>query len=289
MSCLDDPTDADALVLGAGGVAGIAWQLGLLAGVAAGGHDLTRADLVIGTSAGATVAAQITAGVPLDALVARQVDPALRGPELSPASPAASRRATIATLVDGARSPAERRRRIAAAALRAETVAPAARRAVIAARLPAHAWPAIDLRIVAVDASTGERRVLTQADGLPLVDAVAASCAVPLTWPPVELDGRPYVDGGLWSGENADLAAGARRVVVLAPSLGASLAAGGGLDEQVAALRHDGAAVTVLRPDDAARAAIGDDPLDPDARAPAALAGERQGRALAVDWSSVAA
>jgi NTE family protein len=285
----DDPNAADALVLGAGGVAGIAWQLGLLAGLAAGGHDLTRADLVIGTSAGATVAAQITAGVPLEELVARQVDPALRGPELPPGVPAATRRVTIAALVADATSPAERRRRIAAAALRADTVAPAARRAVIAARLPRHAWPDADLRIVVVDATTGARRVLTRADGLPLVDAVAASCAVPLTWPPVVLDGRPHVDGGLWSGENADLAAGARRVVVLAPSLGASLAAGGGLAEQVAALRHDGTAVTVLRPDDAARAAIGDDPLDPEARAPAALAGREQGRALAAARSSVAA
>ena len=270
-----------ALVLGAGGVAGIAWETGLLAGLREAGSDLTGADLVVGTSAGATVAAQVTSGVPLAELYADQADPSRHRAELAPRRPAAERRAAIARIADGATTPQERRRLIARAALAADTVPEATRRAVVAARLPVHDWPAVRLLVVAVDAEDGAIRVLTAEDGVPLVDAIAASCAVPLTWPPVTIDGRRYVDGGLASGENAHLAAGARRVVVVAPSVGASLAAGSGLGEQVAALRDGGADVVVLRPDDDARRAIGEDPLDPAARAPAARAGRRQGLALA--------
>ena len=72
-----------ALVLGGGGVAGIAWEIGLLNGLAEGGVDVTRPDLVVGTSAGATVAAQITSGVGLAELFRRQTDPAFQTPELA--------------------------------------------------------------------------------------------------------------------------------------------------------------------------------------------------------------
>jgi NTE family protein len=70
-----------ALVLGGGGVAGIAWMTGLLAGLADAGQDVTGADLLVGTSAGAAVAAQVGSGLSLDALFARQTDPALQARE----------------------------------------------------------------------------------------------------------------------------------------------------------------------------------------------------------------
>src|SRR5215469_4898613 len=73
-----------ALVLGAGGVTGIAWETGLLKGLRDAGLDLTGADLVVGTSAGSVVAAQITTGVPLDELYGRQVDGAARSRERPP-------------------------------------------------------------------------------------------------------------------------------------------------------------------------------------------------------------
>ena len=55
-----------ALVLGGGGITGIAWEIGVLAGLAEAGVDLTGADLVVGTSAGSVVGAQITSGAPLE-------------------------------------------------------------------------------------------------------------------------------------------------------------------------------------------------------------------------------
>ena len=88
---------------------------------------------------------------------------------------------------------------------------------MIADRLPSHAWPARALLIVAVDAHTGRHRAFDRDSGVPLVDAVAASCAVPGIWPPVTIGATRWVDGGVRSSDNADLAADHERVLVLAP------------------------------------------------------------------------
>src|SRR5690606_14991554 len=113
------------------------------------------------------------------------------------------------------------RRRIGAYALRSETVPAAQRRAIIAARLPLplapHPWPERWLGITAVDAETGEHRLFDRASGVDLVAAVAASCSVPGAWPVVHIDGRPYMDGGIRSITNADLAMAAAHVLVVAP------------------------------------------------------------------------
>ena len=91
------------------------------------------------------------------------------------------------------------------------------RRAVIAARLPSHEWPAHPLVVTAIDAHSGAFTRFDASSGVPLVDAVAASCAVPGVWPPVSIGGRRYIDGGVRSVTNADLASGCGRVLVLAP------------------------------------------------------------------------
>src|SRR5947209_1582332 len=57
-----------ALVLGGGGSAGNAWLIGVIAGLLDAGLDVTAADLVIGTSAGSTAAAQITSASPTQLL-----------------------------------------------------------------------------------------------------------------------------------------------------------------------------------------------------------------------------
>lgn len=262
------------LVLGGGGVAGVAWQTGLLTGLREGGVDVSEADVMVGTSAGATVAAQITSGTSLGELLDRQVDPALQPPELSPALSAEELMMLVLDAHDGATDALDVRRRIGAMALAAPTVAEAERRAVIEARLPSRDWPKSELKIVAVDAETGVERVFGPASGVDLVDAVAASCAVPGAFPPVTIEGRRYIDGGTRTTENADLAAGCDRVLVLQV-----LAVPGNtvLDGQVAALRKQGARVMVIRPDDAAASAIGPDLLNPAVRKAAALSGHAQG------------
>ncbi|MFC8511824.1 patatin-like phospholipase family protein [Streptomyces sp. NPDC057257] len=262
------------LVLGGGGVAGIAWETGLLAGLAEGGVDVLGADLFVGTSAGSTVAAQVTSGTPLKKLLERQLDPALQAPELSPVVGSDDVLKLFVEACEGATDAVDARRRIGVMALKAPTVSEAERRVVIEGRLLSHSWPLSELKIVAVDADTGIERVFDIESGVGLVDAVAASCAVPGTWPPVSIGRRRYIDGGVRSGENADLAAGCDRVLILQVM---AIPGNTELDNQVAALRKRGSRVLVIRPDEAVTAAIGPNLHDPAVRAPAARAGCAQG------------
>jgi NTE family protein len=165
----------------------------------------------------------------------------------------------------------------------------AQRRAVIEARLPVHDWPQRRLLITAVDAESGEFTIFDRDAGVGLVDAVGASCAVPGVWPPVTIGGRRYIDGGVRSAANVDLANGCERVVVLAPTT-----AGAGPVPSVATqVAQLSAKVTVVSPDKQAKQAIGRNLLDPARRAPAARAGREQAAtvasAVAEVWSAGAA
>ncbi|WP_406069711.1 patatin-like phospholipase family protein [Micromonospora sp. NBC_01638] len=267
-----------ALVLGGGGVTGVAWELGLLAGLVERGVPVTGADLVVGTSAGSVVGAQVCSVLPLEQFYEEQLVP--------PSSEVAARLgfATLARLVwagGRTRDVVRSRARIGAMAVAARTPSEASRRAVIEARLPAREWPARRLLITAVDASSGEFVVFDRDSEVSLVDAVGASCAVPGVWPPVTVGARRYVDGGMRSSVNADLAAGARRVLVFAPT-SAAFGPMPRLSAQVAELRVAGSRVVVVTPDAAARAAIGRNVLDPARRAGAARAGRAQA-AVVVD------
>jgi NTE family protein len=148
--------------------------------------------------------------------------------------------------------------------------------AVIKSRLPSTDWPQRDLRIAVVDASSGAFRVITAADGVPLLDAVTASSAVPGVYPPVPIENRLYIDGGIRSTANADLARGCSKVVVLAPT---TLSVGmiKGPQQQLDTL---GVPSIVISPDQAARAAMGENVLDPGARRAAAQAGLAQAQAV---------
>jgi NTE family protein len=239
---------------------------------------VTGADLVIGTSAGATVAAQLGSGLPLDDLYARQVDPALQSAEIAAQVNLDTFAAEYGKYLKDAASPQEALRAAGAFALAAPTVPEAARRAVIITRLPSHDWAARRIKLVAIDCATGATAVFDSASGVSLVDAVAASCAVPGIWPPVTIGGRRYMDGGVRSSDNADLAQGAARIVVVSPlGLDSPLPTPMPLRTVVASLREGGAHVTVLSPDDASRSAIGANALDPATRAPVAEAGRAQG------------
>jgi NTE family protein len=80
-------------------------------------------------------------------------------------------------------------------------------------------WPARDLRIPAVEAATGEEVIFTRDSGVALLDAVAASCAVPGIWPPVSIDDRRYIDGGVRSSTNVDLASDADHILLISPTI----------------------------------------------------------------------
>lgn len=276
----------EALVLGGGGVGGIAWITGLLAGLADAGRDVTGADVIVGTSAGSAVAAQLGSGLGLEELYARQVEPALQAHEIMAEMDLEAFAAELGLVMGSGATVPQLRRAMGKFALGVKTVPEGERRAVIESRLPVHDWPARTLRIVAVDAESGEPRVFDHTSGVGLVDAVAASCAVPGVWPPVTVGGRRYIDGGVRSMANADYAEGASRVLVIVP-MGAAepFPSDSPLEQSVRELRARGAEVAVVEPDEASRAAVGDNPLDPATRAPAARAGRAQGRALTLTWT----
>ncbi|MFD0166981.1 patatin-like phospholipase family protein [Streptomyces decoyicus] len=265
-----------ALVLGGGGLTGIGWEIGVLAGLAEAGLDLADADVVIGTSAGSIVGAHLTSRhVGLDEMYERQ----LAVPERRSAArmgPAALAR--FAAIALRSRDTVSFGVRMGRLALAARTVTEAEQRTAIDRTLNLTDWPARRLVITAVDAATGERTAFDDTSGVRLLDAVGASCAVPGIYPPVTIDGTRWIDGGVHSSANADLAAGYDRVVIVAP-MAASGGPIAGPRVQGERLARQGARVCVLTPDRAARAAFGRNVLDPAKRADAARAGRRQAAA----------
>ncbi|MFM9371126.1 patatin-like phospholipase family protein [Streptomyces sp. Da 82-17] len=262
-----------ALVLGAGGLTGVGWEIGVLHGLAEAGVDLSDADLVVGSSAGSVVGAQLTSGkLTLPELYERQLaDPVGEtAGQLGAGLVLKYARAVLAS-----RTPEAYGRKLGALSLAADTGDEAARREVIARRLVSHSWPERRLLVTAVDAVTGELRAFDAESGVPVVDAVAASCAVPGVWPAVTIEGRKWIDGGVHSCANVHLAAGYERVVILAPQP----AGGGPLPSprrQAERLTAQGARVVLVTPDAAARRAFGRRTLDPTRRAPSARAGLAQ-------------
>jgi NTE family protein len=268
-----------ALVLAGGGLAGIAWELGVLLGLRDEDPDLhasiVAADVVVGTSAGSTVAAQITSGAPFDDLYASQLSDA--STEIDIDMDFEELMVRFATAFKEATGPEDMRRRIGALALDTPTISETARRAVVASRLPQASWPDRSLLLTAVEAETGTLRVFTKESGVSLLDAVSASCAVPGVWPPVTIGDLRYIDGGVRSGTNADLAAGSDRVLIITPSPPDVRQPWGNLDEEIAQLQPANA--HVIYADDASREAFGINPLSPATRRPSALAGRAVGRA----------
>lgn len=259
-----------ALVLGGGGVTGVAWELGILEGLRRAGIDLSTADQVIGTSAGSVVGTRITTGT-IEEAYADQLRPAdgelaakIGKRTLLKLGFLLARRGELAT----------KWRSVGTAAREAHPESPEARRAVIRSRIGDPAWPDRDLRITAVDVDRGQFVVFDQAHGASLLDAVSASCAVPLVWPPVVIDGTTYVDGGIRSPANADLALDAEVVIVLAPSA-VALSREHAMSRQ---LERTGATRTlVITPDDEADREMGPNVLDPEFRSASAETGLRQG------------
>ena len=271
-------------MLAGGGLAGIAWETGVLRGIAdespATANALLDSDVLVGTSAGSTVAAQLGSGLGLDALFDRQTAPS--SAELKPNVGVEELTELFLTaMMQPNTTKAERLQTIGAVALSTETVAEPVRREVIAQRLPSHDWPERVLRISAIDSATGELVMFDRNSGVGLVDAVAASCAVPGVWPPVTIGDRRYMGGGVGSTVNMALAADCDVVVALLPQDRSSPSPfGSGVIEEVDKFR--GSAFGVFA-DDESLAAFGANPLDPACRAPSALAGREQGRRVAGD------
>ena len=288
-----EPTTGErALVLGGGGSTGNAWLIGVIAGLFDAGVDITTADLTIGTSAGSTAAAQLAGATPAElfAAVVAAVPQQRTTPGANRASPA-TRPVTdhlerMREIIAAASDVADMRRRMGAIALELDAASGGSWqerwRTTVAARLPGWHWPQRRLLITAVDAHSGEPVVFDRDSGVDLVDAVAASCAGGGF--PYSIGSRRYIDGGYRSNsDNADLAAGYRRVLVLSPLSGRSLhplAWGTHLATQVDELRASGSRVMTVFPDGDSEHLFGANAMNPELRPLAAQAGYGQGAAL---------
>jgi NTE family protein len=286
-----------ALVLGGGGPVGIAWESGLIAGLAQADVDLGQADFTLGTSAGSFVGARLALGADRQTLA----DPILAEAERTAAAPRPggdrppADLSKLMTLMGeaqgGLRNPAEVRAEIGAWALAASTMDEAAFIESFGrsfASLPADAWPERGFACTAVDAETGAFQLWTKESGVGVARAVASSCSVPGVYPPVTLKGRRYIDGGMRSATNADMAVGHETVVVIALRVGAGAGTQGEriaarFEEEIQILKDDGGTVVTITPDEASLAAFGVNLMDFRRRPDAARAGLAQGQAYAAD------
>lgn len=265
------------LVLGGGGITGIAWETGLAAGLLELGVDLTDADVVVGTSAGSVVGAQLRSGTPLPELYAFQIGTPKPAPTPSFGLPVLFGFASAVLLSRGDPERVGRRlgRWAVDRAAAGKTPTAEERFEAIRERLTSLEWPERRLLVTAVETHLGELKVFDGSDGVPLLEAVSASCAVPGVYPPVPIAGRTYIDGGARSGTNADLVADCDVVLVIAP-LDRSVGPMRSASQQLGGTRH-----LVITPDDQAKAAIGKNVLEVTARPASARAGYAQAPAVA--------
>jgi len=276
-----------ALVLGGGGSTGNAWLVGAIAGLESAGLDVRQAELTVGTSAGATAAAQLAGSSAEELYEAAIQTPAGAQPQRKPSGGrTAEHLARIQRIIDSCSDIQQLHRALSAEALEL----PGARdlefstrwRGIVEARIPGAQWPEHrQIMLAAVDATAGEPAVFGNNSAVALVDAVAASCSSSL---PYWIGGRAYIDGGYRRNENADLASGYARVLVLSPLGGRSLHSeswGTALAAQVKRLRADGSQVQVLLPDEKAQPYMGSKAMDLSLRPAAAREGYRQGRQAA--------
>jgi NTE family protein len=283
------------LVLGGGGPVGIAWQAGLLAGLAEGGVRPGEADFIVGTSAGSVVGALIAMGrAPAD--LAGPILAEADRPRAIPAQAAEDRPGApnmmllfqkMQEAASGERDPEEVRREIGAFSLAAATADEATFIGGFGRQLAEAKegeWPGRGYACTAVDCETGEFVVWDKEAGVPLSRAVASSCSVPGVFPAITINGRKYMDGGMRSATNADLAKGHAKTIVIALRLGGGEFADRMMkpvEREIETLRAAGGEVELIVPDYASTAAFGNNLMNPRHRPAAAKAGLEQGRRIA--------
>ena len=285
-----------ALVLSGGGPLAVAWESGLVAGLAAQGVTLAQADVTIGTSAGAIVGAQLASGREPMAIAEAIFEERSRKPPpgaMGRHSPEVlSRLPSLFQLAHGGTGDAtQARAEVGAYALAAPTESEEAWVGRMELVLHGAEWAERTFYCVAVNATDGSIAMLGRDCGAPLARAVAASCSLPGVSPPVQIGPRRFIDGGFASTANADLAKDCETVLVIAfhPAGPAAERIMTRLESQLVVLRAPGAEVLVLTPDVACLDAIGSRMMDMHGRPQVAEAGLTQGRAAAASvaefWS----
>jgi NTE family protein len=289
---MSDSTQGRVLILGGGGPIGEAWESGIIVGLADKGVELSKADRIIGTSAGSIVGARLALRLPQAQFIADALAPADDAPPReSPGRKSSPPDLSFlgAKLEEMGTGKRPRQTIEAEIGKWAQRVHPVVSEAEFVAsyqrRFPQSAWPHHTYECVSVDAADGSMRIWNESSEVPLAMAVAASCALPGVFAPVTIDGHRYMDGGVRSVTNADLARGCETALILAPT--ASLedpiakAFTQPLEGEIRSLRDGGCTVELIAPDAASLKAFGPSIGDEHHRAPAFEAGRTQGQGLA--------
>lgn len=275
-----------ALVLGGGGPVGIAWELGLAAGLEEGGVRIAQASRIIGTSAGSFAGAALASGRPAEGLVRAQVAQAQRASEARASDAKPSQVPDLGPLMrfmarrpPDREMPAELCAEIGAFALAAKTMSEDAFIASFGSVTSAgERWPH-GFACTAVDAVDGSFHLWEETSGVDLGRAIASSCSVPGIFPPISIRGRRYIDGGMRSATNIDLAKGFERVLVIAVLSNLAIdMMRAGIQREIDVLKAGGAKVELIVPDANCLAAFGNNLMDASRRGDVALAGVAQGK-----------
>jgi NTE family protein len=267
-----------AVVLGGGGAAGVGWMSGVIVGLSQAGVDLRNADQIVGTSAGSIVGTWLAASADMSNLAAPPQDP-----RAAVDHDAGWLNKVFGIMARYGADPGEARRQLGAFAQEADVLSEAEQLERIGLLLPVADWPAGPLQATTVDCDSGDLTVFDAASGAPLVRSIAASCAVPGVYPPIAIGDSVYMDGGMRSATNADLAQPCETLLVLEPL--AQLTPRAVLENEVSRVDCDRS--ILVGPDADSVAAIGVDPLRIDAWGPSHQAGRAQGAMLANEFQNI--
>lgn len=285
-----------ALILGGGGPVGEAWESGVLAGLMEKGVELAKIDRVIGTSAGAIVGARVAGRMSRSELttaaLTRFEGPPPKPTQMPPPPDLTFLVRRLEQLNEGKLSEQSVGVEVGEWALKVRPIV--SEEAFVASfkrRFPQPSWPGGSFECVSVDAGDGSLRVWNESSEVPPAFAVASSCALPGFFAPVTIDGHRYMDGGVRSATNADLARGCKTAIVLAPTVGPSDALAKvsvkRLDQELEVVRASGCKVAAIVPDAASLSAFGGS-LGNSGRAGLALeAGRNQGLSSAENIAGI--
>jgi NTE family protein len=280
-----------ALIFGGGGPVGEVWESGVIAGLAEKGVDLSRADRIIGTSAGAIVGARLASGMTPDQLVQAALG-RFEGPPPLPIqkhAPPPDLSFLVSKLEELNTGKVTEQSVGVEVGKWALTVHPIATESEFVTsywrRFPKRQWPSNAYECVSVDVVDGSLKVWNKSSGVPLALAVASSCALPGLFLPVTIDAHRYMDGGARSTTNADLARGCKTAIVMAPTAGinhplAKLSVAR-LDRELQILRSSGCKVVVIVPDAASVRAFERSGAEESRNAAVLGAGRTEGRGKA--------
>jgi NTE family protein len=283
-----------ALVLGGGGIIGVAWESGIAVGLHQGGYDLKSFAGIVGTSAGAIVGARIASGkVPTlgntDAARSQQQKPVV--------DPSTLDLAALKEIFERWKTMTE------ATPEQVSAIGKLARRLYRDSERPmvqrmrddteVHDWPALPLLVATVDTESGERRVFDRESGVSLERAITASAAVPGLFPSIDIQGRLYMDGQVWSSTNAELALAWKpdQVLIAMPTNALSAPAIGPHAERMVELEtarlHAAGCTTMLKtPSAEDAAAFCRNMMDPRKALPAYESGIELGKAWAAELAA---